>query len=102
MEKSIVSQVDFRLLVTRNSRGPRTEPSGTPDSALEKYKNHLEPPVVFYYLNNFEKVLVLPEIPFCSSLKIRPSCHTLSAFEMSRKTALTSKEFVLSKAWWIS
>ena len=32
-----------------------------------------------------------PEMPFCSSLKITPSCQTLSkALNMSKKTLLTS------------
>ena len=52
----------------------------------------------------------LPLIPFCSSLKIRPLCHTLSnALEISRNTLLTSrpssKDFsiscVIDKSWLI-
>ena len=35
--------------------------------------------------NNF------PDIPFCSNLKMRPSCQTVSnAFDMPRKTPRTS------------
>ena len=50
----------------------------------------------------------LPEIPFCFSLKIIPLCQTLSnAFEISRKTPLTSKpspkdvyiSLVIDKSW---
>ena len=51
-------------------------------------RSHLGLHVVFYYEDNFQRTKRLPEIPFCLSLKINPSCHTLSkALEISRKTA---------------
>ena len=54
--------------------------------------------------NNF------PDIPFCSNLKMRPACQTLSnAFDMSRKTPQTSYlsssdaciPWVIDKSWLI-
>ena len=46
--------------------------------------------------NNLSK---LPEIPIVSSLKMRPSCHTLSkALEISRKLLLTSRDGHSSKS----
>ena len=67
-------------------------------------RNHYAPQVVFYYEDNLSKSFRrLPEIPFCFSLKIRPSCRTLSkALEISRKSARTFRELRSSKAWWIS
>ena len=41
-------------------------------------------------------------MPLLFNLKMRPSCQTLSnAFEMSRKTALVSRDGYSSKAVWM-
>ena len=63
---------------------------------------HLKVTLCFLSFKKSDKTLSsLPEIPFCFSLKIIPSCHTLSnAFEISRKTPLTSNQ--LSKDLCIS
>ena len=72
------------FIYIRNNRGPKTEPWGTPDSIWRK--SEYEPftatrclRFVKYEESTFTRE---PEIPFCFSLKIKPSCQTLSnAFE---------------------
>ena len=82
------------LMHIRNNKGPRTEPCGTPDPILEYCElKLLRTTRCFLLLNN------RPDIPFCSSLNIKPLCHTLSkALDMSRNTALTSRDSVQSNA----
>ena len=61
--------------------------------------NRLGSRVVVCYLNNFGKTLTGYQTPFCFSLKINPSCHTLSkGLEMSKNTARTSRDLGFSKA----
>ena len=86
----------------RNNRGPNTEPWGIPDSIVEKSANDpLRTTRCFLlfkqFCSNFSNE---PDTPFCFSLKINPSCHTLSnALEISKNIARTSRDLVSSKDW---
>ena len=70
------------------------EPWGTPAlTSAQEGVYPLKTTLCFLLLkkldNRFKR---LPDIPFCFSLKLMPSCHTLSkALNMSRNTLQTSK-----------
>ena len=74
-------------------RGPKIDTQGTP--ALTPVHEETCPfriTLCFLSFKESDNTLSrLPEIPFCFSSKIKPSCQTLSnAIEISRKTRLTS------------
>ena len=76
-----------------NSRGPSTELCGTPDSIVEKSADEpLSTTRCFllfeYVCSNFNNV---PGTSFCSSLKTKQLCQTLSkALEISKNIALST------------
>ena len=68
------------FIYTKNRSGPSMEPCGTPAvmSAQEKVCP-LRTTLCFLFLRKFDsRFKMLPDMPFCFSLKIRPSCHALS------------------------
>ena len=85
---------DKSLIYIKNINGPSIEPWATP--ALKSGLSETCPfnkTLCFLFLRKSHKRLSkLPDIPFHFSLKIGPSCQTLSnAFNISRKTPITSK-----------
>ena len=84
---------DKSLIYIKNNNGPRMEPWGTPALTLvHKEDCPFNTTLCFLFVKKcFKTFNKFPDIPFSYNLKIRPSCQTLSnAFEMSRKTPLTS------------
>ena len=81
----------------KNNNGPRTDPPGTSASILDHEETRpFHTTQCFPIFKKSMRVLkVLPDIPFCFNLKIKPLCHSLSkAFNMSENTDWTS--------WWSS
>ena len=80
------------MYIKKNS-GPIIKPFGTPALTLIHIKTWSFK-TTFYFLflkKSHNKFKNLPDMPFCFNLKIIPSCHTLlNAFDISRKTLLTS------------
>ena len=82
------------FIYIKNRSGPSLEPWGTPGlTSAQEEVYLLRTTLCFLFLkkidNRFKR---LPDMPFCFSLKIRPSCHTLSkALDMVRNTLRTSK-----------
>ena len=75
----------------RNNNGPNIDPCGTPALTLVQVDT-LRTTLCFLLLKESVKMFFKsPEMPFCFSLKITPSCQTLSkALDMSKKTLLIS------------
>ena len=81
------------LIHIKNNHGPRMQPWETPALTLVHEEDcPFNTTLYFLFVKKcFKTVNKLPDIPFSWNLNIRPSCQTLSnAFEMSRKTPLTS------------
>ena len=80
------------MYIKKNS-GPIIKPFGTPALTLIHIKTWSFK-TTFYFLflkKSHNKFKNLPDMPFCFNLKIIPSCHALlNAFDISRKTLLTS------------
>ena len=58
---------------------------------MNKNESLLTLHLCFLFLKKSDKMLSKSSVPFCLSLNITPSCHTLwKALDISRKTLLTS------------
>ena len=91
------------FIYIKKRSGPSMEPWGTPAlTSAQEEVCPLRTTLCFLFLKKFDnRFKRLPDIPFCFSLKIIPSCHTLSkASDMSRNTLWTPKPS--SDNWYIS
>ena len=82
-----------RLKQIRNNNGPKIDPCWTPAFILAQAETWALSTTLCCLLlkKSIRMFNSLPEMPFCSSLKITPSCQTLSkALHISKKTLLTS------------
>ena len=81
------------LIYIEKRSGPSIEPSGTPAmTSAQEEVCPLRTTICFLFLQKFDnRFKRLPDMPFCFSLKIIPSCHNISkGLDMSRNTLRTS------------
>ena len=82
------------FIYIKNKSGPNMEPCGTPAvTSAQEEDCPLRTTLCFLFLKKFDnRFKRLTDMPFCFSLKIRSSCHTLSkALDISRSKIRTSK-----------
>ena len=67
------------FIYIKNRSGPSMEPWGTPSLTSDQEEVcPLRNTLCFLFLKIFDnRFKSFPDIPFCFSLKLRPSCHTL-------------------------
>ena len=100
---SLLRPSDKSLIYIKNNKGPRIHPWGTPalTSAQEEHWPFKTTVCFLLRIKSRKMFMTSPLIPFWRSLKIRPSCYTLSkAFEISRNISRTS--YPLSNVFKIS
>ena len=101
-----------RLKQIRNNNGLKIDPCWTPAFILAQAETWALSLTLYCLLlkKSIRMFNSLPEMPFCSSLKITPSCQTLSkALDISKKTLLTSIpsskdlriSWVIDNSWFI-
>ena len=85
--------LDKPLIHIKSNKGPKMDLCGAP-AGISTRDEHLPFKTTFCFrsLGKSSKILIIsPQILLCCSLKISPSCHTLSkALEMSRNISKTS------------